>query len=170
MRDALLSAANWLATPSLPLLDYLAVFVSAFLAATILPFYSELVLAGLVVAGRDPVLLWLAATTGNTLGALLNWWIGLGLEDWRERRGNPRWLDWAGLGDAQIARAQDWYGRWGYWSLLMAWAPVGGDALTFLAGIMKVRLLPFLVLVGIGKGARYLVVVILADQGARALG
>ncbi len=38
------------------------------------------------------------------------------------------------------------------------WLPVGGDALTFVAGVMKVRILPFLLLVGLGKGVRYIVV------------
>lgn len=170
MTEALLAAAAWAGTASSPPLDYLALFVSAFLAATILPFYSELVLAGLVLAGRDPVLLWAFATAGNTLGALLNWWIGIGLEAWRERRGNPRWLDWLRLGDAEFERAQRWFGRWGYYSLLLAWAPVGGDALTFVAGVMKVRALPFLLLVGLGKGGRYLVVILLAEEGGRALG
>lgn len=170
MTEALLAAANWAGSAGTPALDYLAVFVSAFLAATVLPFYSELVVAGLVLAGRDPLLLWALATLGNTLGALLNWWLGLGLEAWRERRGNPRWLRWFHLGDAEFERAQRWFGRWGYWSLLMAWAPVGGDALTFVAGVLKVRMVPFLVLVGLGKGARYVVVVLLADQGGQALG
>ncbi len=170
MNDALVAMATWFASGGTPGLDYLAVFVSAFLAATILPFYSELVLAGLVLAGRDPALLWLAATVGNTLGAVVNWWIGLGLESLRAKHGNPRWLTWMRLGDAEIERAQGWYGRFGYWSLLMAWLPVGGDALTFIAGIMKVRLLPVLVLVGAGKGARYVVVIALAASGAEALG
>ena len=170
MSETLAALASWTAAAGTPPLDYLAVFLSAFLAATILPFYSELVLAGLVLAGRDPVLLWVAATTGNTLGAVVNGWIGLGLESLRARRGSPRWLVWCGLGDEEIERAQGWFGRYGYYSLLFAWLPVGGDALTFIAGIMKVRLLPFLILVALGKGARYVVVIVLAASGSRALG
>ena len=164
-RLALLAAAE--ALFSAPALEYLGVFVSAFLAATILPFYSEVVVAGLVLAGRDLLVLWAVATTGNTLGAVVNWWLGSGLEQWRETRGSPRWLR---MGEAEIERAQRWFGRFGIYSLLFAWLPVGGDALTFIAGLMKVRLLPFLVLVGLGKGMRYAVVIALTDGGISLLG
>ena len=58
-----------------------------------------------------------------------------------------------------MERGQAWFERWGVWSLLLAWAPVGGDALTFVAGIMGTRLPLFLLLVGLGKGARYAVVI-----------
>ena len=51
---------------------YLLLAATAFLAATILPFYSELVLVPLLLEGRDPLGLWVAATTGNTLGAVVN--------------------------------------------------------------------------------------------------
>jgi len=45
------------------------------------------------------------------------------------------------------------------WSLLFAWLPIVGDPLTFVAGTMRIRFLDFLVLVAIGKVARYLVVI-----------
>ncbi len=52
-------------------------FTSAFLAATLLPFPSEVTLAGLLHAGQsDRAALWLVATIGNTLGSLVNWVIG----------------------------------------------------------------------------------------------
>ncbi|HSG88201.1 MAG TPA: VTT domain-containing protein [Pseudomonadales bacterium] len=138
-------------------LDYLALFASAFLAATILPMYSEVVVVALVLGGRDPALVWFVATLGNTLGAVLNWWLGLALERWRETGRTPRWLR---VPEAEFERARRWYLRFGIWSLLLAWLPVGGDALTFVAGVMRVRILPFLVLVGSGKAARYGVVVV----------
>jgi membrane protein YqaA with SNARE-associated domain len=47
------------------------------------------------------------------------------------------------------------------WSLLFAWLPIGGDALTFIAGIMRVRFSLFLLLTAIGKGARYAVLYLL---------
>lgn len=51
---------------------YQVVAASAFLAATLLPFYSEIVLLPFLIEGRDPVHLWIAATLGNTLGAAVN--------------------------------------------------------------------------------------------------
>ena len=129
-------------------------FGSAFLAATILPFYSEVVLFALLREGGDPLTLVSVATLGNTLGAVVNWLLGLFVLRFRHRR-------WFYFNDEQIERAQCWYQRHGVWSLLLAWLPVVGDALTLIAGIMRVRLWVFLVLVGFGKAARYVSVVYL---------
>ena len=138
------------------MLSYLALFGAAFLAATILPFSSEVILFALLRAGGDPLILVLIATLGNTLGAVVNWGLGRYLLHFQDRR-------WFYFEPAQIEKAQRWFQRYGFWSLLMAWVPVGGDALTLIAGIMKVRLAVFLLLVGIGKGLRYVSVVWLAD-------
>ncbi|WP_246480849.1 YqaA family protein [Motiliproteus sediminis] len=135
--------------------SYLLLFGSAFLAATILPFYSEVLLYALLRQGGDPMMLVLVATLGNTLGAVVNWVLGLYLLRFRHRR-------WFYFNDNQINNAQRWFQRYGVWCLLLAWLPVGGDALTLIAGIMRVRLLPFLILVGTGKGLRYVTVVYLA--------
>jgi membrane protein YqaA with SNARE-associated domain len=134
-------------------------FASAFLAATILPFYSEVVLFALLREGYEPALLVGVATLGNTLGAVVNWAMGRYLLHFQDRR-------WFYFSREQVARAQRWYQRYGFWSLLLAWAPVGGDALTLIAGIMRVRLDLFLLLVGAGKALRYVSVVLLADWTA----
>lgn len=136
------------------ILSYLLLFGSAFLAATILPFYSEVVLFALLRDGGDPVLLVSVATLGNTLGAVVNWLLGWYLLHFQDRR-------WFYFKPAQIASAQRWFQRYGFWSLLFAWMPVGGDALTLIAGVMKVRLWLFLLLVGTGKALRYISVVYL---------
>jgi membrane protein YqaA with SNARE-associated domain len=133
---------------------YLLLFGSAFLAATILPFYSEVILFALLREGGDPVSLVLVATLGNTLGAVVNWLLGRFLLHFQDRR-------WFYFSHSQIERAQRWFQRYGFWSLLMAWAPFGGDVLTLVAGVMRVRLWLFLLLVGSGKGLRYVSVVFL---------
>ena len=136
---------------------YLGLFSTAFLAATILPFSSEAVLAGLIAFDRyDPWLLWLAASSGNTLGALLNWFLGRFCLHWQDHRWFP---DTPG----QLMRAQSWFKRHGVWSLLLAWVPVVGDPLTFAAGLMRVNVWLFLVLVAMGKAGRYAVVLTLAQ-------
>lgn len=129
-----------------------SLFWTAFAAATILPFYSEALLIGLLAAGHPPWLLWGFATAGNTLGAVVNWFIGRFLMRFSDRR-------WFPARQRDVERAQRWYGRWGIWSLLLAWLPIGGDALTVIAGMMRARMLPFLLLVAAGKGARYAVLV-----------
>jgi membrane protein YqaA with SNARE-associated domain len=138
------------------MISYLLLFGSAFLAATILPFYSEVLLYALLREGGDPLILVLVATLGNTLGAVVNWVLGLYLLHFQDRR-------WFYFSRRQIESAQRWYQRYGFWSLLMAWLPIGGDALTLIGGIMKVRLWLFLLLVGTGKGLRYLSVVYITD-------
>lgn len=132
--------------------SYLLLFGSAFLAATILPFYSEVLLFALLQQGGDPVALVIVATLGNTLGAVVNWLLGRYLLHFKDRR-------WFYFNSVQIEKAQRWFQRYGFWSLLLAWMPVGGDALTLIAGIMKVRLWLFLLLVGTGKALRYISVV-----------
>lgn len=126
-------------------------FATAFGAATILPFQSEVVLAGLVWDETAPVwLIVLVATVGNTLGSMLNWWMGLYIEHFKGRR-------WFPASEAQLARAQGWWNRYGYWTLLLSWAPFG-DATTLIAGIMRTPLWLFTVIVGAVKAARYVVV------------
>lgn len=127
-------------------------FASAFLAATILPFASEITLAGMAMAGwGERLTLWVVATTGNTLGSLVNWALGRWARRWREHRRFP-------LRPAQLERATRQFQRWGIWSLLFAWVPIVGDPLTLVAGLFRTRLLPTAILIAIGKGARYAVV------------
>ena len=129
---------------------YLGLFFSAFLAATLVPAYSEVLFAGLLTAGYDPLALLLWASAGNTLGAAVNWALGRYLLHFQDRRWFPFRTD-------SLGAAQRWFNRWGVWSLLFAWLPIGGDALTFIAGMMRVRFWLFFLLTGIGKGARYLI-------------
>lgn len=120
-------------------------------------------LAALLLGERYPVwLLLLVATLGNTLGALVNWALGRGLERFRGRR-------WFPVGEHTLERAQRLYGRFGRWSLLLSWAPVFGDALTLIAGVMREPWWRFLLLVTLAKGGRYLVVagLVLGWMGAR---
>jgi membrane protein YqaA with SNARE-associated domain len=136
---------------------YLGLFAVSFLAATVIPFYSEVALVGLLATGYDPWLLWLFASAGNTLGAVVNWLLGRYLLHFE----NSRWFPFK---IPTLHRYQRWYRHFGVWSLLLAWLPAGGDALTFIAGIMKVRLSIFLVLVGVGKALRYALIIALSEQ------
>ena len=128
---------------------YFGLFLNAFVAATLLPAFSELALASLIVSGAGaPALLMVAATSGNVLGSCLNWWIGTRLLDFSNRR-------WFPFSKAQLARGQRLFKRYGYASLLFAWLPVVGDPLTLAAGVFRARFGPFLLLVTLGKSLRY---------------
>ncbi len=134
--------------------DYLLLFLSAFIAATVLPFYSEAWLYLLLQDAEGlaqivtPVMV---AGSGNVLGACVNWWLGRGLLRFADRR-------WFYFTPAQIARAQTQFQRYGRWTLLLSWVPVVGDPLTLIAGLMRVHFGTFLLLVAAGKLARYAVV------------
>ena len=133
-------------------------FLAAFLAATILPAQSEAGLAALILAApSSATLLVITASLGNILGSVVNWYLGHSLT-----RFAGRW--WFPANAGQLARATGWYDKYGRWSLLLSWVPIIGDPLTMVAGIMREPLLRFLLIVGIAKTARYVVVAVLALQ------
>lgn len=128
---------------------HLALAAVAFLAATILPGSSEALLAALLVQRpEDSATLFIAATAGNIAGAALNWAFGRWLTHFTDRRWFPASPHW-------IERASGWFGRYGIWLLLFSWVPIVGDPLTVAAGLLRVRFVPFLLIVALGKAARY---------------
>ena len=136
---------------------YGGLFIAAFLAATILPAQSEAGLAALILASPASVTLLVAtASLGNVLGSVVNWYLGAGIY----RLTGKRWFS----ANIQLSRAINWYSRYGKWSLLLSWVPVIGDPLTVVAGIMREPLLRFMLIVGIAKTGRYIVVALLALQ------
>lgn len=130
---------------------YVYMFVLGFLAATVIPLGSEWLLAALLVQSYDPVPLVLVATTGNVLGALTTYMIGIY---------GGAWLIGSVLriSEQSLARAEGVYRTYGAWSLLLSWVPVIGDPLCLLGGVFRLRIMPFTVLVTLGKLARYAVV------------
>ncbi|PTW51535.1 YqaA family protein [Rhodovulum kholense] len=129
-------------------LQLVTLFAAAFGAATILPFQSEVVFVGLQLAGQIGIgWLILVASIGNVLGAVVNYVLGRGIERFRHRR-------WFPASEAQLDRAQRWYGRWGVWTLLLSWAPFG-DAFTVVAGMMRTPVWLFVLLVTLAKTGRY---------------
>jgi membrane protein YqaA with SNARE-associated domain len=131
----------------------LSLFAVSFLAATILPLSSEVYFGALIAEEYriGSLLFW--ATLGNTLGACVNWWLGTLVRSNYSRFEEYRWIRIKG---EEIERAGVWFNRYGKWSLLVAWAPVIGDALTVFAGVSRVPLWQLAGLAGIGKFARYL--------------
>lgn len=134
----------------MPLLSgYIGLFLAAFLAATIFPAQSESVLAGLLAAKSHPAWALIAvASVGNTLGSLVNWWLGRWVEHFKNRK-------WFPVKAQDLAKAQGWYVRYGRWSLLLSWVPFVGDPITVAAGVMREGFWPFLFIVGTTKTLRY---------------
>ena len=131
---------------------YLSLFFISFLAATILPFSSELTLAGLITTSNyDNVLLLIVASFGNVLGSVVNWVLGFYSRNLTIKK-------WFPFKETQIERSSKWFNKLGKWSLLFAWVPILGDPITLVAGLLRVRFLDFIILVAIGKVSRYLLV------------
>ena len=130
------------------LASLMGLFAAAFGAATVLPFQSEVVFAGLVLAEAAPYwAILLAASVGNTLGSVVNWYLGRSIERFRGSR-------WFPVTERQLEAAQRWYARWGVWTLLLSWAPFG-DGFTVVAGVMRTPLWLFTMIVAAVKTARY---------------
>ena len=131
---------------------YLSLFFISFLAATILPFSSELTLAGLIATSNyDNLLLLIVASLGNILGSVVNWALGFYSSNLTTKK-------WFPFKETQIENSSKWFSKFGRWSLLFAWVPVIGDPLTLVAGLFRAKFLEFLILVTIGKVSRYFII------------
>lgn len=147
MEATALAILEWL---SLPTVGLPAVGVISFVSATLIPMGSEPVVFGYIKAFPDHF--WLAigvATFGNTLGGMLNWWIGraarLAKESFSHASGGKKEL---------ITR---WFNKFGPKTLLLSWLPVIGDPICALAGwaMLPPALCAFYM--AIGKFCRYVV-------------
>lgn len=82
---------------------YAGLFLASLLAATILPVKSEVVLFGLLLTEHyRPWLLVLVASIGNTLGSVVNWFLGRSIAHFEKR-------PWFPVKRDLIARAETWY-------------------------------------------------------------
>jgi len=123
-------------------------FVAAFLAGSFIPFSSEAVMIGLLVAGADPSDLLLWGTAGNTLGSLFNYGVGsLGREEWITR--------YAKVSPEKLERGKRWVRRYGAWAGFLAWLPLLGSVITVAMGYLRVRLLYGMTAIAVGKYIRY---------------
>lgn len=135
---------------------YGGLFLSAFVAATILPAQSEALLAALLVSGSfSSVWLLVTASVGNVLGALVNYGIGRLADRFSDRQ-------WFPVRTVALERARGRYRLWGRWSLLLSWVPVVGDPITVAAGLLREPLWSFIVLVTFAKVGRYVIIAAIA--------
>ena len=137
---------------------FLGLFISSFLAATLIPAQSELSLGYLVInSNYSIVLLIMIASLGNTAGAAINWFLGRGLAKSVGRLKRLRAL-------ARYSTVINWYKKYGKWTLLLSWAPLIGDPITVIAGMFKVPLQTFLFIVALAKTSRYILIATLAEK------
>ncbi len=132
------------------LISYLQLLIISFLAATILPLSSELVLSTMLLTDSfDKYLLLVVASFGNIFGSSVNWYLGKKILIFKDRK-------WFPVNEKQIAKSEMYFKKYGIWSLLLAWVPIIGDPLTVIAGILRVNFFTFLLLVSLSKTSRYI--------------
>lgn len=134
------------------MLSLVLVFVSAFGAATLLPLQSEAVL--LATLSQHQHAAWLLiffASLGNVLGSCVNWYLGLKIERFKDKK-------WFPVSEKNLSKAEETYKKYGYWSLLLSWLPIIGDPITLIAGLLKENFVRFLLMVSIAKIGRYIFV------------
>jgi len=130
---------------------YLTLFFSALVSATLFPMGSEALLIYDVEHGYNIPMLLLFATIGNTLGAVVNYWMGLGGEILLIEKGlvHPQ----------KFSQFIIYFKKFGALTLLLSWMPFIGDLFTFAAGVAKYNFWKFMILVAIAKFVRYLVLI-----------
>ena len=131
---------------------YISLFTVAFMVATIVPFGSEMYFATLLSLNNyNNLLLLIAASTGNVLGSVFNWVCGYYVNYFIKK-------PWFPIKKEKIEKGTEIFNKYGKWSLLLCLAPFIGDPITFVAGTLRFSLIPFLILVSIGKVGRYLII------------
>ena len=126
-------------------------FIAAFLAGSILPFSSEVVMAALLAVGVNPWLLLLTASAGNILGGTTCYYIGRMVSPDRVQRIFR-------IKESRMQRARSLVSRWGAWMGLLCWVPIIGDALLVTLGIMRSNPITTNLTMLIGRTFRYAIV------------
>jgi len=122
------------------------------MVATIIPFGSEAYFITLLSLEKyNHFILFVVASVGNVLGSLFNWICGSYINFFIKK-------SWFPINNKIIDRGNKLFTKYGKWSLLISWFPFIGDPITFAAGTLRYPIIPFLVLVSIGKVGRYLII------------
>ena len=131
-------------------LGYIGLFIGCFMAATVIPFSAEIFLIGMLLAGGNPLITFLTATTGNSLGSLTSYFMGyLGKWEWIEK--------WFKVKPETLAKQKERVDSYGVWLALTAWVPFIGDVIAIALGFYKTRPFWTMILLLVGKFVRFLV-------------
>jgi len=129
-------------------MEYLYLFGSAFVSATLFPLGSEALLLYYITEEFNVALLIVVATIGNSLGSLLNYYFGYKGEEYLESKKI--------FVKDKIEHYKCYFDRYGGYALLLAWVPIIGDPITLVAGVLRYNIRIFIVLVVVSKLSRYL--------------
>ena len=125
----------------------IGLFVGSFLAATVVPFSADVLLVGMLVAGANPLATIVVATAGNWLGGITNYGIG--------RAGKWEWIERLHVSRESLERQKARIDRFGAPIALLTWVPFVGDVFAVALGFYRVKFLPAILWMLVGKGARF---------------
>jgi membrane protein YqaA with SNARE-associated domain len=138
------SAISWLlGVLAVPQIGLVSTFLISLVSATLLPLGSEPAVFA-VVKANEP-LFWsviLVATVGNTLGGVIDYWMGYGAKQAFAKERESRWFGWLE--------------RFGAKAMLLAWLPAIGDPICTLGGWLRLPFWPCVFYMALGKLTRYL--------------
>lgn len=127
---------------------YVGLFLSAFVAGSIVPFSSEAVMVVLIEMGLSEWGCLAAATVGNTLGGMTCYWIGMaGRREWITR--------YLRVSDEKLARAERFLAGRGAVMGFFAFLPYVGEAIAVILGLMRSNMLLTFASMTVGKALRY---------------
>jgi membrane protein YqaA with SNARE-associated domain len=131
---------------------YTGMLLAAFLAGSFFPFSSEMVMAGLIATGLDPLKLAFYGTVGNVLGSALNYGVGrMGKVEWFEKYLHVKQKD--------LDRAERFMAGRGAWMGFFAFLPLLGSAITILLGLMRSNVVITFIAITLGKIFRYIILI-----------
>ena len=135
---------------------YIILFTSSFASSTILPGHSEITLTALIAQKKYEIFyLVFFASLGNISGSVLNWYLGLYFLKFKNKK-------WFPFKENHINKVSKSFLKYGKWSLLLSWVPFIGDALTLVAGMFRVPLHQFIIIVSVAKIGRYIFLSLIA--------
>lgn len=131
-------------------LGLLGLFIGCMLAATVVPFSSEALLAGALALGYDKWVVAAVATAGNTAGGMISFLLGwLCKWEWIER--------YLRVKREKLEAVHERVGKYGVWAALLTWLPIVGDLIAIAMGLLRTNPWGTAVLMAIGKLTRYLI-------------
>ena len=131
---------------------YTGMFVAAFIAGSVFPFSSEAVMAGLQLAGLEPISLLIWGTAGNVAGSMFNYWVGtFGRMEWIEK--------YLHVKKEKVEKTQRWMEEKGAWMGVLCFLPILGSVIAVTLGFMRANPLVSFIAIFVGKLIRYAVFV-----------
>ncbi len=143
--------------------EYVGLFISTFLAATILPFSSEIMVTALLCTGANPLYVFIIATIGNWLGSVSTYYIGwLGKWEWIEK--------WFKVTPKKLEKQRYKISKYGSVLAFFVWLPIIGDVFALALGFYKINLYKCVLFMLIGKACRFAIYILLFDYIACLIG